>query len=506
MSFILPLSSESSTNFQSLASIPSIPLTVETTSGPATVSLVDPSHRQPYWKINSSEINPTLELPGTFNSDHSLRINYRKEGIFNHSLRPYSPNRPNTLSLIISEELCKSNLDEHLPDYFSTKCIKSSLEGSFSPTFPLIPSLTETETTTQKTKSWLYKHTSGKNVLIPRKRSHEFRVNVGTIPDSERDPTNNDGVKTSKKFSTKNNIPFVLKFSIPPKLNRHADMCFSIVSKKGVIWTYNPHTEKENTPLKNILIGRNLIFQINGSTFFNKRFSFEELIKDPHILQFPRQLYDVTKFKISVENKLEKNNSFTVSTSFKIEFKAYVRGFSQLRDINTVVKRNCTTEETQYARLPNMGRRVVVHHIDTQAVTSSRQNVHSAPSSSALLLYPRKKKLTSKNSHRDVDVPSLKKRRINKFDSLKTSISQIPLNERPTFCFLPHDPELGEFFASFNGPMDSSLNLPSPPNFDFPQTDDALTKLYESLGISDGTDRPDLNMLNPLLTAPLLLC
>ncbi len=512
MSFFLPSSSEYSTNFQSSASIPSIPLTVETTSGPATVSLVHPSHPPPNWQINLIEINPTLKLLRTFNADDFLRIDCSKKGSFNHPLRPYSPNRPNNLILIMREKLCKFNLYEDLPDYFSTKRIESSLKGSFSPPFPLIPSLTETKTTTQKTESWLYKHNFGKNVLIPRNRSHEFRVNVGTIPDNERDPTNNDGVKTSKEFSTKNNIPFVLNFSISPKLNRHADMCFSIVSTKGVIWTYNPHTGNENTPLKNILIGRHLIFQIRGSSFFDKKFSFEELIKDPHIAQFPRQLSDVTKFTISVENKSEKNNSFTVNTSFKIEFKAFVPSFSLLKNINTVVKRNCSREETQYARPSNMERRVVVHHIDTQAVTSSCQNAYSAPSSSASLLYARKKKLTSEDAPRKVDVPSLKKRRINKFHSRNSSTllvrptSQIPLNERPTFGFLPHDPELAEFFASFNSPMDSSLNLPSPPNFDFPQTDDALTKLYESLGISDETHRPDSNMLNPLLTAPLLLC
>lgn len=516
MSFILPLPFEYLTNPQSSAPIGSIPLTLETTSGPVTVSLVNPSLRQPYSRINLSKINPTSELPDTFNPDDFLRINYRKEGIFNHPLRPYSPTPPNTLSLIMSQKLCNSKVYEDFPDDFSTKRIKSCLKGSFSLTFPFMQSLTETETTTQKTKSWLYKHNSGKNVFIPRQRSHEFRVNVGTIPDSERDPTNNHGVKTSKEFSTKNKIPFVLKFSISPKLNRHADMCFSIVSTKGVIWTYNPHTGKENTPLKNILIGRNLIFQINGSAFFNKRFSFEELIKDPHIIQFPRQLSDVTKIEISVENNWEENNNFTVRTSFKIEFKASVPSFTQLRHIKTVVQKNCTRQETQYARPLNMERRVVVHHIDTQAVTSCRQNPYSAPSSSALLLDARKRKLTSEDSPRDVYIPSPRKPRINKSDSrnsstlLVRSTSQIPLTKSPTFSLSSPDfnltsADLDDLVQPSKDRTNLSLNPPSPPKLDFPQTDDPLTKLYESLGISDGTHRLDSNMLNPLLTAPLLL-
>jgi hypothetical protein len=105
MSFFLPSSSEYSTNFQSSASIPSSPLTVETTSGPATVSLVHPSHPPPNWQINLIEINPTLKLLRTFNADDFLRIDCSKKGSFKHPLRPYSPNRPNNLILIMREKI-----------------------------------------------------------------------------------------------------------------------------------------------------------------------------------------------------------------------------------------------------------------------------------------------------------------------------------------------------------------------------------------------------------------
>jgi hypothetical protein len=151
-----------------------------------------------------------------------------------------------------------------------------------------------------------------------------------------------------------------------------------------------------------------------------------------------------------------------------------------------------------------MERYSLADHKDTHTVISYYKNPSSSPFSSALSPAVLRQKSNSKYKAHDSDAPSLKKPRIRRPESPERNVSligsksQIPSNERQTSGFLPHNPELAEFFASFNGPSDLSLNSPSPPNFDFPPTDDPLKKLLRLLDSPDRTRSPSQTTLEPI--------
>jgi hypothetical protein len=387
----------------------------------------------------------------------------------------------------------------------TTDRMTSSLVGTFELPFKLIPSLTHTETSTNTTLLWPYNRSSRETVFVPSELSHEYTINFGTIPDSEKDPTNIKGVNTSMRRLTRDRVTLSLKISIPEKLNKQPDMRFSILFENNVIWECYPHTNRQIGLLTKTSIPNYSVFRISNSGCFDRTYSLDQLIQNQHRSPCTRSHSNIRKIKFHLTMKPDPNGSLTCTTKITIVFSEHLENLKRApSDKNGVLWRKVfTTKETKFARDPNAQIKLVTRHAHTHTVISYRKGSPSSSPFSALSPAAPQKKSASKCPSPDSDHPLVKKPRISSFDCTQASLPQISLNERPTSGFLPHDPELAEFFESFNGPMDLSLNSPSPPNFDFPSSDDPLKKLLQLLNSPDETRSPSSARLYPIFNSNL---